>query len=227
MVINLDSRPERWARFQSALPHDWPFPVPERWPAYDETQPGHAPPTHWKQCQGAWGCLQSHAAILRTIETEQLDYVLVMEDDAVFCQDFTAQVQRFLARIPGDWGQLYLGGQHYHETKGLSRAVNDRVLRCFNVNRTHAYAVRADYAAFAYRFLTELRHNRHVDYLYGDIHEKNYWPVYAPRRWLVGQAEGKSDIAREAPGRDGLVKIESWWNTFQYIDEFGVKQTQR
>jgi len=226
-VLNLDRRPDRWDAFLGRLPGDWPFPRPERWSAIDDRLPGHQPPAYWDQKPGAWGCLQSHAAILRWIGERNADYVLVLEDDAVFCDRFAEAVQRFLARVPNNWGQIYLDGQHYHESVGLPQAINDRVLRCFNVNRTHAYAVRADFASFALRYFTELQHNRHVDYLYGDIHERNYWPVYAPRSWLVGQAEGTSDIARNGRGRQGPLRLESWWNTFPYLDEFGNRQMQR
>ena len=227
VVINLDRRPERWESFQAGLPTDWPFPCPERWPAFDDSIEGNEPPSFWTQCRGSWGCYQSHVAILRWIKEERPGSVLVLEDDCVWCDSFTVHVEHFLSRLPGDWGQLYLGGEHFAQNKGLPRVVNEAVLRCFNVNRTHAYAVRQDFAEFALRYLTKRFHNRHVDYVFGEMHERGFYPVYAPRRWLVGQAAGESDVAKDAIGRSSLVKTEAWWNCFRYLDENGNKQTQR
>jgi hypothetical protein len=227
VVINLDRRPDRWESFCQRLPADWPFPQPVRWPAVDERIDGNESPLYFTQCRGAWGCYQSHVAVLRWVRDNDLDKVLVLEDDCVWCDGFTEKAQRFLSRVPDDWQQLYLGGQHYNETKGLPRAVDGEVLRVFDVNRTHAYAVRADFAEFAYRYLTKRPHNRHIDYVFGEIHERGFYPVYAPRRWLVGQSASKSDVAKDASGRDGLMKEEAWWNCFRYIDEAGQKQMMR
>jgi len=227
VAINLDRRPDRWESFLARLPKDWPFPVPERWAACDEDQPNNKPPAYWTQCHGAWGCYQSHVAVLRWIAEERLDKVLVLEDDCIWAGNFTEHAKRFLEALPGDWGQFYLGGEHIAQNKGLPRSVNETVLRCYNVNRTHAYAVRRDFAEFALRYLTKRRHNRHVDYVFGEMHERSFYPVYAPPRWLVGQAAGPSDVAKCADWRASLVKTESWWNHFRYLDESGQRQTQR
>ncbi len=226
VVINLDRRTDRWGEFRERLPADWPFARPERWSAYDESPPDRLPPPHWHQSPGSWGCLQSHVAVLRTLVESDAETYLILEDDAVFAPNFSRKAVRFLEQVPETWAQLYLGGQHWRQADGLPMAVNGLVLQCFNVNRTHAYAIRRGFARIAVDYFAQ-QHDRHVDYLYGDLCERRCGEVYAPQGWLVGQAEGKSDIARQSKGRTELIRAETWWNVFQYLDEFGRKQTQR
>lgn len=237
VVINLDRRTERWQFFSSQVPADWPFPKPERWTAYPEGPPDHLPPPYWHQCLGAWGCFQSHVAVLRSLVESDAASYLVLEDDAIFATDFSRQALRFLENVPSDWSQLYFGGQHWQQQSGLPMAVNALVLQAWNVNRTHAYAIRREFAEEALDYFTNHPHSRHVDYLFGDLHQgvwrrkrhhhRRLTRIYTPTRWLIGQAEGPSDIAGQVRGRDSLTRLESWWNTFHYLDEFGQRQQQQ
>lgn len=222
LVINLDRRPDRMAAFLARLPVDWPFVQPERWRASEDNDNGK-PPDYWKQCPGSWGCLQSHLRIYRWMCAEGLESVLVLEDDAIFAPGFSSESVRFLEHCPSDWDQIYFGGQHFRQDRGVPQAINGLVLRCFNVNRTHAYAIRRCFAQVAADYIEYQKHNRHVDYILGDLHERNIWNIYAPRRWLVGQAAGPSDICQRVKGREEVVRSESWWNVFYYRDELGRK----
>ena len=92
--INLARRAERWQEFTSGLPDDWPFPQPERFEAIDgERCP---PPAWWNTSPGAWGCWRSHVAILKRCLNEGIDSVLILEDDAIFREGFTAKAEAFL-----------------------------------------------------------------------------------------------------------------------------------
>lgn len=225
-VINLDRRPDRWEAFRRGLPEDWPFPQPERWSACDWTD--YAVPRWWQQPRGSWGCLLSHVGVWRQIVEEGLDSALIFEDDAIFCHDFGERVCQFLDAVPADWLQVYLGGQHYRQSWGLPVAVNEHVLRCFDVNRLHAYAMRGCYAeeAIDYAMKRAEQTGKQVDYLMGDLCEARqagvYSPLDHPHSWLVGQAAGPSDIAHSRRGP--VEKKEQWWHQFYYLDTDGNKQ---
>lgn len=214
VCLNLDRRRDRWVRFVRGMPTDWPFSRPRRYAAVDgATLP--IPLSDWPP--GAWGCLRSHVRIWEEALWQKLDAILVLEDDALFCEGFSQRVQDFLAAVPGDWDQLYFGGEHMTNRSPAPRVVGDLVLRCTDVNRTHAYAIRASMLAAAYQKLAVwppkgmplTRLDYHVDHKLGELHRSGDWNVYAPREWLVGQATGRSDVM----GRKPLPT--KWWNGFR------------
>lgn len=233
LCVNLNRRPRRWERFQAELPTDWPFAQPQRYPAVDGFAVGlpawFAPkilqlggglrlvspvPFRLRRLRGAWGCYRTHLRILEDALTDRLDSVLVFEDDAVFAPDFGRKVQEFLTAVPDDWDQIYLGGQHVGLKKDFPEAIGDGVLRCHKVNRTHAYAIRGRMLSAAYRHLADIpdvvsEQDMHIDHRLGKLHLTGEWNIYAPRQWLVGQADGRSDVAiSQNP------KVTSWWNDF-------------
>ncbi len=211
--INLDRRPDRWERFVEGLPADWPFRPVERVSAVDgERVP---PPGWWRPGSGAWGCYRTHLRLIEDALNQGVNSLLVFEDDALFGKDFASKVRRFLARVPADWGMLYLGGQHLKSKEVPPRAVNEEVCEPYNVNRTHAFALRGPAMKAVYRHLCSnaWRAGHHIDHHLGQFLERHdpRYPVYCPRNWLVGQAGGDSNITPQTfPDRfwDGLGKID-------------------
>jgi hypothetical protein len=202
-VVNLDRRSDRWAAFRAGLPRDWPFRNPERFPAID----GQAikPPTWWCEGAGAWGCYRSHVRILENCLVHGVESVLVLEDDAVFGDDFTNQVTTFLNHVPQDWEMLYLGGQHLQACKTPPRQIDDWVYQPYNVNRTHALAIKGKkFMQRLYRHLHEWddwEPGHHLDHHLGRLHQDRTCRIYTPKCWLVGQAAGHSDIAGRNPAQ--------------------------
>lgn len=189
VVISLARRPDRLAAFYErldgrldALPY----------PAVDgQTDP---PPAWWKTTPGAWGCYQSHRAVIDYALAIEVESLLVFEDDATFVPDFADRLAAL--EVPADCGQLYLGGQH------LSRAEPGPpgLVRGRNVNRTHAYAVFGREALETLRdhlrpdpALWKARH--HVDHHFGILHRERRIACYAVSPWLCGQCAGTSDVS--------------------------------
>ena len=216
VVVNLDRRPDRWAAFQEHIESiDWPFRKPERFRAVDGRS---VKPPGWFKCGGgAWGCLQSHVRILETAMMDGLQSILVLEDDALFVEDLRARAQRFLDAVPTNWHQIYLGGQHLRQGQRPPVLVNEAVLRPYNVNRTHAFAVHKSFFVPMYRWLTNYpehsRHPRHhVDHRLGELHQTGRFNIYTPSRWLAGQAESHSNIK-------GQVMPTRYWNRHRVTDD--------
>ncbi len=204
-VINCAHRPDRRARVLAELRRSGMAD-----PARVIVQPAvigewTTVPDDWKAGPGAWGCLRSHQRILEDVLHERddrnvlrLQSVLVLEDDVFFLDDAPALLDAFMRAVPGDWGQLYLGGQHNQppEPTGIPGVDRGR-----SVNRTHAYALHARcYQAF-YRhisYATDYRGTqKHIDHQLELAHTRRDWPVYCPAngRWLCGQEAGPSDIS--------------------------------
>lgn len=197
VAINLDRRRDRWERFLSSLPSDWPFQPPIRFSAIDG---GEVPlPPEWKDGCGAWGCFLSHCQVLRDCINDKIDSVLILEDDAVMCPGFATQVRAFLSELPEDWGIAYLGGQHIHLSRGLPSQISEWVYRPFNVNRMHAYAVRGHETMAQILEFVNKQSNwteaHHVDHFLGAFQERYPRLTYVPKVWLAAQMEGISNIS--------------------------------
>lgn len=211
-VINLRRRADRLTAFFDELEKcDWPFAKPRVFPAVDGD--AVSVPIWWKQGGGAWGCLMSHARILEDCIADDVKRVLIMEDDVTFVSNFAKRASAFLKEVPGDWDQIYFGGQHLRDPVKLS----DGVYSCINVNRTHCYAVSRDFMPRMYRYIMNARDyiehpGHHVDHRLGALHESGTVKVYAPKAWLVGQDENRSDISgRENP--------KLFWNTWADVEQ--------
>ena len=192
-VIGLDSRHDRMQEFCRDLPPDWPFTLPVRLSAVN----GKAvrPPGWWKAGGPAWGCMMSHARIMEDCLGDSIQTVLILEDDAVFCEGFSKKVQEFLRIVPAGWDQLYLGGQHLKNPIPSSGGY----YTCVNVNRCHGYMMSLDFMRFVYPLLFEpvrweADYPMHIDHFFGRLHETRVHQVLAPMQWLIGQREGRSDI---------------------------------
>lgn len=94
--INLDRRPDRWAKAQEEFKKiGWPV---TRWSAtqYTKSPYGDMP-------VGAAGCLDSHRSIWKECVNRDLQMVAVFEDDAVFPSDFAEIFPKAVAELPSDW----------------------------------------------------------------------------------------------------------------------------
>lgn len=198
-VLSLARRPERLLAFRQRWPPG--IPPPEACPAVDGRATGT--PAGYRETPGAWGCLRTHLRLLEDQLTAGWEAMAVFEDDCVFAPNFHEALTAFLAAVPDDWEQLYLGGQHLQPPEQAGP-----VLRCRNCNRTHAMVWRLAGARKAYLHLVDGQHRQkaHVDHWLGELHESGALRAYAPRRWLCGQAAGESDIKRSNPQRR-----EEWW----------------
>ena len=119
---------------------------------------------------------------------------------------------KFLEHVPDDWDVIYFGGQHLNTDRHPPHGLNDYVLQPYNVNRTHAYAMRRRFIEAAHERLSQRFRARghrkwHVDHQLGALQVSGSWSVYSPWRFLVGQAAGKSDVAVR------LLRT-LWWNQF-------------
>lgn len=170
------------------------------------------PPPGWNSGGGAWGCHLSHLTVMQEAIRDRLDSVLILEDDAIFSPHTGRALSRFLKAVPGDWGQIYLGGQHLRRPLTTEHPL---VLRGYDVNRTHAYAVSAREIARIADFLQQWPARRgtahHIDHHLGLGHRMRLWPAYCPVSWFAGQMEAASDINMSHPELP-----ERWWHHQQY-----------
>ena len=199
VCVSLARRAGRWKEFQARVPDDWPFREIENFKAVDGKK--CPAPNWWRPGNGAWGCYKSHLNILEQCLQDDVDSCLFLEDDAVFCDDFREKVRTFFDKLPDDWRMVYLGGQHLQAEMFPPVQVNAHVYQPFDVNRTHAFAIRGRaMMEVVYKHLNafkDWRKGNHIDHHLGRLHRQRYYPIYCPSQWLIGQEENYSDISRK------------------------------
>jgi hypothetical protein len=198
VVLNLQDRSDRWNRFLRSLPSDWPFRAPLRFPAVRGDV--NSTPSWWNESPGAWGCYQSHAQVIRDAIRDNLDSILILEDDAIFREDFAVNLRQFLRELPIDWSMIYLGGEHIQWESGLPERISENVYRPYNVNRTHGYAIRGQEMMKAIAHHLEPaeieKSTHHIDHHLGEFQKATKSRgIYVPKKWLIGQSGGASDVA--------------------------------
>jgi len=192
-VINLPFKKDRLDRIGKCMPKS--LGSYQVWPAIHGDS--ITPPRNWHSGNGAWGCYRSHMQILEHCMANGIESYLVLEDDAIFSNDFCKVLSDTMRDIPDDWCQLYLGGQLLHELKNPPKKVTQSVYVPYNVNRTHCFALHQRGYQRVYDHLFELPFHRHdhIDHRLGRLHETGAFPVYCSRRWIVGQNAGPSNIS--------------------------------
>ena len=146
VCINLDRRPERWERMQVRFAAAGLGAV-ERFPAVDGR--GGGVPTSWPFSSGAYGCLQSHLAVVREARAQEQESILIMEDDVVFAEGFHDQFQERVRGLPADWDMLFFGCLHYEPPEPVAPGLG-RLRISFS---TSIYAVRRRTVYDAFIFL--------------------------------------------------------------------------
>jgi len=158
--------------------------------------------------------MMTHLRLAQDALMDGHDNYLVFEDDACFSDDFAERLPKLMAELDaleGDWDMLYLGGQHlYKETSPpWPYAGTENLLRCDNVNRTHAFALNA---RFMVKFAQHIIHapdyidaedDMHIDHQLGTLHRSLVTLAAYP--WLCGQAGGFSSVNLSD-------KEEEWWH---------------
>lgn len=128
--INLDARPDRWARAQAEFARlDWPV---TRWSAtrhekspYRALPPGHA------------GCFDSHRQLWRHGLAQQFPLMAVFEDDVVFSSDFKDIFPRAYSELREDWDVW-----HLHASRAAARPASERTVRVTGkLWGTHGYLI--------------------------------------------------------------------------------------
>ena len=145
---------------------------------------------------------------MRKAIADGVNSVLILEDDVCFADDFRIGVEKFLRRVPADWDQIMLGGQHLHHN-GKPTLVKPGVFRCNDCERRHCYATRRGFMAKLcerWQGGGTFNANTNGDHIMGrDPEMQLAHKVYAPRFFLAGQEANQSDIS-------GMLLPRKFWN---------------
>lgn len=64
---------------------------------------------------GEVGCLRSHIKVMEMAKENSWPYVVVIEDDVIFADDFEKRMKLLFKIIPNDWEHIYICGIPLHQ----------------------------------------------------------------------------------------------------------------
>ena len=148
---------------------------------------------------GEIGCFQSHRAIYKKIVEGGYKSVLILEDDALFCENFNEMFAEQIKNVPEDWQMLYFGQFNYDNMDGVSGsktvAIKEHVAgNIYETQRcwlTHAYAIK-DCAKFLLDNTEKMYHT--FDAVLADVQKD--LKVYAFHPNVIRQDDTQSSIRR-------------------------------
>ena len=159
-VINLDRSPQAYQEF---VRHVEPFGLRvERVPAVDGRD--LQPQNQLSPFQVA--CSKSHARVIAN-SIRRYRSILVLEDDARFCQDLHWRLRHLEQHLPTDWEHVYLGGFGMNRAN-MSHAAG-HVYTSVRTNGAHAYILRA--CAYERTIHRLIRFTETTDGTFGDMIE--------------------------------------------------------
>ena len=135
VCINLDTRPDRWERMTARFVEHGIRQV-VRFPAVDGKN--LEIPSVWHNSPGAYGCLQSHLAVVEHARDDATPSVLIFEDDAVFDPQLNTRFAEFVKQLPDDWDMVLFGGLHGESP----RQVSSNIMRVTYSLSTYAYGLK-------------------------------------------------------------------------------------
>ncbi len=204
--INLDRRQDRRRQFEATC--QIAGIAVERFAAIDGKEI-EVPPTRGEGGRGIYASLLSHKAVIEQARDMGLPEVLIFEDDALFPEWFSHEVEYFMSLVPDDWGLIYFGG---HGWPRRWEHVAGPVLRSTNVQNIDCYAVRH----WVYdRVIDELERagsmeHRWADEVLRDLQDQI--PTYTLLNPLVTQSLGFSDNYRQqANDHHSRCDIPGWF----------------
>jgi len=148
---------------------------------------------------GEIGCIQSHRALYKKIIDNKIDKAFILEDDALFCENFNEIFNEAIRHVPNDWQMIYFGQFNYDQVGTINgsktHAIKEKVEGIVYVaNRcwlTHAYAIRGC-ADYLYENTKVMYHT--LDAMLADLQKD--LKVYAFHPNIIRQDDTVSSIRR-------------------------------
>ena len=73
--------------------------------------------TKFSLSPGERGCFITHMRIYSDMIKNNIEYALIMEDDAIFCDNFKSRFETVMSELPKDFHILHIGGRFESEYK--------------------------------------------------------------------------------------------------------------
>jgi len=205
--INLDKRADRWKFICEPQFKKHKLDV-QRVSAIDGKELRRIT-TGSSQFRGRIGCAMSHLKVLRLIKESNASHALILEDDALFADDFVASFQTLIHNVPNNWDMIFLGANCIKYTP-----IGNGIIKLNRAYTTHAYMVSSHMIDelidlvrnHIEKWTLEGKNTPHtaLDVIYADIMPR--FNVYGLQKALVTQIPSVSDIEGKYVNYTGVIR---------------------
>ena len=136
-------------------------------------------------------CSLSHVFAINLASSMNYKNILVIEDDAVLCEDFVERLSILENEIPNDWEHIYLGGMIWENFISSKRRAS-HIYESTVVSGTHAYILNQNSYTKVTDYISRLENN--VDGMMTNIIQEKLLKSYMFIPFFAYQDTLRSDI---------------------------------
>lgn len=151
---------------------------------------------------GAIGLANTYFKIYDYFKKASGDYIVIIEDDCKFEDDFNQRLDMFLSNTPSDWDILYFGANHNYHTGSKTEKINNYCLKLNNSYSAHSIVLKR--TLFEKLILNLRRSIIEVDLALSHLQKEHN--AYSPTERMTTQIESYSDIENKIVNYDWLIK---------------------
>lgn len=154
--------------------------------------------------QGALGLVQTYFKIFELIKDKPTEEIILIEDDCVFSENFSENVNNFLNELPNDWNILYFGGNHNPSLAPPPSKFTEHVRKVHHTYSAHCVVMKTKVFFELIEILKTLRYQTDVGL---SFLQKKY-PSYTTSKKITWQVPSYSDIENKLVNYNSSLKDE-------------------
>ena len=134
---------------------------------------------------GCLGCLKSHVEVIKQALNNKYKYVLILEDDVVFKQDFH-KIYEYIKQLK-TFDMLYLSGSHL----GKKERISDNIIKVEGTHTTNSYIINEKVMNYLVNNINGYK--KEIDVFYAE-EVQPIFNCYCIVPHMTKQSDGYSDI---------------------------------
>jgi GR25 family glycosyltransferase involved in LPS biosynthesis len=152
--------------------------------------------------KGNLGLVKTYLNIFDSINNEEENNFLFIEDDCVFVEDFNKKLSEYINSLPDDWDMLYFGANHNYHVGGKTELVNEKVIKLNNSYSSHCVLLKKHVLKELINTIKNM--DIELDVALSKLQKK--YNAYSSKEKLTTQLPGFSDIENRVVDYDWLIK---------------------
>jgi GR25 family glycosyltransferase involved in LPS biosynthesis len=152
--------------------------------------------------KGALGLVKTYLNIYESWKDNNDGFILLIEDDCIFLENFNENLETYLINVPEDWDCLYFGGNHNYHVGGTVERINEFCIKLNNTYTTHCLLMKSQ---IFINLISDLK-NLEVEVDVGLAKLQKHFNFYSTTEKITSQINGFSNIEETHVNYDWLIK---------------------
>jgi GR25 family glycosyltransferase involved in LPS biosynthesis len=151
---------------------------------------------------GMLGLVLTYVEIYKNWVKNKSDNILIVEDDCIFNEDFSAKLSVYISHVPKNWEMLYFGANHNYHMGEKTEAINDYCIKLNNSFSAHCVLLKS----FVFEELISIISGLSIENDVALANLQKKYNAYSSSSPLTSQIESFSDIEKCVVDYDWLIK---------------------